>query len=367
MSPRAGRPDQTLFGIVTALVAIGLVMVYSASAIWAEAYFHSPYHYLERQLVWLAAGWALLTLASRMDYNRLKEWVAPIMIITALALAGALVSSPVAGVHRWLKLGPLGVEPSEFAKLSFVIYFAYYLDSRHSKLSSPIAGLVVPLGVVGVGLALILKEPDLGTPALIVTTGLLLLYIGGTRLKHILAAMALLVPGLVYELIHVRYRYERLMSFLSPLAHFHGSGYQLSQAWIAVGSGGWFGKGLGGSEMKLLHLPAPFTDFIFPVICEELGLLGGLALVGLFAAFLLRGLRIARAAPDLFGMLLAAGISLSIALQAFFNIGMSIGLLPTKGIPLPLISFGGSSLLSTLLGVGIILNISKHARAGGLQ
>ncbi len=367
MSPRGGRPDEALFGIVTALVAIGFVMIYSASAIWADAYFHNSYHYLERQGIWLVAGWILLMLASRMDYNRLKEWMTPLMVVTAIALAGALASRPVAGVHRWLKIGPLGIEPSEFAKLSFVIYFAYYLDSRHSKLASPVAGLVVPLGVAGVGLALILKEPDLGTPALIVATGLLLLYIGGTRLKHILAAMGLLAPGLVYELLHVRYRYERLMSFLSPLAHFHGSGYQLSQAWIALGSGGWFGKGLGGSEMKLLHLPAPFTDFIFPVICEELGLVGGLALIGLFAAFLARGLKIARAAPDLFGMLLAAGISLSIALQAFFNIGMSIGLLPTKGIPLPFISFGGSSLLSSLLGVGILLNISKQARAEGLR
>jgi len=211
-------------------------------------------------------------------------------------------------------------------------------------------------------MGLIILEPDLGTPILMFAVTLLVLFIGGGRPRHLLGACACALPLAAYELIKYPYRRARLLSFLAPFDDPKGAGYQLVQSIMAVGSGGWFGKGIGASKLKLMYLPTPHTDFIFPVICEELGLAGALALLALFVALLVRGVRIARSAPNLFGTLLAAGITFTIVLQAFFNIGMSIGLLPTKGIGLPFISFGGSSLAATLIGIGILLNISRQSQ-----
>jgi cell division protein FtsW len=303
-----------------------------------------------------------MTFLSRFNYNRFSEWMGPILLITLLGLGAALLSSPIAGVRRWVHLGPLSLQPAEFAKLTAVVFLAYYLDRKRSKAASPFWGLAVPASVVGILLFLIAREPDLGTPVLIFSVTLLVLFIGGGRLQYILGAIALALPLATYELIKYPYRRARLLNFLTPFDDPRGTGYQLAQSILAVGSGGWFGKGLGASKLKLLYLPTPHTDFIFPVICEELGLAGALGLLGLFAVLLVRGIRIARWAPNLFGTLLAAGITFTICLQAFFNIGMSIGLLPTKGIPLPFVSFGGSSLLATLIGIGILLNISRQSQ-----
>jgi cell division protein FtsW len=353
--------DYTLLAVVMALVCIGLVMVYSSSAIWAEQNMGKPLYFLKRQFLWAVIGMIAMAAFSRLDYNRLREHVRPILIVTVIALVAALLSPPIAGVRRWLRLGPIGLQPAEFAKLSAVIFLAYYFDRKHSKASSPLWGVVVPLSIIGVLLLLIAKEPDLGTPSLMFIVSMLLLFIAGSRISYVLGAIALGAPVVFYEILKVPYRRARLLSFLSPFEHIKGAGYQLSQSILAVGSGGWFGKGFGASQLKLMYLPTPHTDFIFPVICEELGLAGALVLLALFATLLVRGVRIARSAPNLFGTLLAAGITFSICLQAFFNIGMSIGVLPTKGIPLPFISFGGSSLLTTLIGVGILLNISRQA------
>jgi cell division protein FtsW len=245
-----------------------------------------------------------------------------------------------------------------------VLFLATYLDRKHSKLNSPGAGLAIPLGVVGVLLALIGKEPDLGTPAMMFVVAVLVLFVAGARLRWIFAALLAAVPVVIEELWRKPYRRARLMTFLKPFENIRGTGYQLAQAILAVGSGGWLGKGFGASQLKLMYLPKPHTDFIFPVIAEELGLVGALIVLGLFVTVLVRGVRIARRAPNLFGTLLACGITFTIVLQAFFNIAMAIGLLPTKGIPLPFLSFGGSSLLSTLMGVGVLLSISRQAPEG---
>ncbi|MBI2787705.1 MAG: FtsW/RodA/SpoVE family cell cycle protein [Elusimicrobia bacterium] len=210
-------------------------------------------------------------------------------------------------------------------------------------------------------------EPDLGTPFLIFCVAILTLFVAGARWQSIAGALALAVPVVAEELWRKPYRRARLLSFMSPFENIKGAGYQLAQSILAVGSGGWTGKGVGASKLKLMYLPKPHTDFIFPVICEELGLIGAAVVLALFTTILIRGVRIARAAPNLFGTLLATGISLSIVIQAFFNIAMSIGLLPTKGIPLPFISYGGSSLLATMLGVGILLNVSRQTRAEALK
>lgn len=361
---RRNQPmDYTLLAVAMTLLCIGVVMVYSASAIWAQQNLGNSLYFLKRQLIWAVISVGAMLYFSRFDYNRFREYVLPIFGVTVIMLGIALVSPPVAGVRRWIRLGPVGLQPAELAKLTSVLFLAYYLDRKRSKLDSPVHGLLLPMAVVFVLLGLIGKEPDLGTPSLMFAVMLLLIFVGGGRVHYVLGSMALGAPVVLYEILKVPYRRARLLTFLSPFQNMRGAGYQLAQSILAVGSGGWFGKGFGASQLKLMYLPTPHTDFIFPVICEELGLLGALTLLALFAVILVRGVRIARQAPNLFGTLLAAGITFTICLQAFFNVGMSIGVLPTKGIPLPFISFGGSSLLATLIGIGVLLNVSRQAHA----
>lgn len=363
--PRRRAPfDFILLTAALLLTGLGVVMVYSASAISAEQTMGKPLYFVERQLAWAVVSLGAMTWFSKLDYNRLREWLAPIYGGTAVLLLAALFFHPIAGARRWIHLGPIGLQPAEFAKLTSVLFLASYLDKRHSKLGTPLHGLVIPLGVVGVLLLLIGKEPDLGTPSLMFGVAILVLFVAGARMRWLFAAIGAAIPVVIEELWRKPYRRARLMTFLHPFENIKGTGYQLAQAILAVGSGGWFGKGLGASQLKLMYLPKPYTDFIFPVICEELGLIGAFVVLALFATILVRGVQIARRAPNLFGTLLACGITFTLVIQAFFNIAMAIGLLPTKGIPLPFLSFGGSSLLSTLIGIGILLSISRQAREG---
>jgi cell division protein FtsW len=360
-SPRRRAPfDFILLAAALSLTVLGVVMVYSASTIWAEQNLGRPLYFFQRQFVWAVGSLAVMGWVSRVDYNRARDYLAPIYGATALLLLATLFFRPIAGARRWIHLGPIGLQPAEFAKLTSVLFLASYLDRKHSKLGSPVHGIVVPLGVIGVLLALIGKEPDLGTPVLMFSVAVLVLFVSGARIRWIGAALLGAVPIIAEELWRKPYRRARLMTFLTPFENIRGTGYQLAQALLAVGSGGWFGKGFGASQLKLSYLPKPHTDFIFPVICEELGLLGALAVLALFAVILIRGLRIARQAPNLFGTLLACGLTFTIVLQAFFNVAMAIGMLPTKGIPLPFLSFGGSSLLSTLTAIGLLLSISRQ-------
>lgn len=354
--------DVVLLSVSIILTLLGLIMVYSSSAIWADQNMGNPAYFLKRQMIWAALGITAMAALSTMDYNRLKEWVAPVLLLTILGLTAVLFSVPIAGVKRWIRLGPIGLQPSEFAKITVVLFWAYYLDRKHSQLNSPLKGLAIPGSIVGVLLILIGLEPDLGTPVLMFAVSSLILFIGGGRWRHIAGAILLCLPILAYELLRYPYRRARLLHFLSVSESSAGAGYQVSQSLLAIGSGGWFGQGMGASKFKLMYLPAPHTDFIFPILCEEMGLLGALACLALFATLLIRGVRIARGAPNLFGTLLASGLTYMLCLQAFFNIGMAMGMLPTKGIPLPFISFGGSSLLASLCCVGILLNISRQTK-----
>lgn len=358
---RKSPTDYALLAIILVLLLGGLIMVFSASAIVAEKKFNAPWFFFKRQLLWAALGLGVMGHFSRLNYNRLKEWVWPVFFITAVTLAVVLAAPAREHTHRWLPLGPFTLQPSEFAKYTTVLFLAYYMDRRHSKAASPVRGLVVPGAVVSALLLLIAAEPDLGTPILIFSVTVLLLWLGGGRLIYLLGVGALAVPAVALEIFRHPYRLARVVHYIAMLRGGSEASYQLEQAVLAVGSGGWLGKGIGASQLKLGYLPTPHTDFIFPVICEELGLVGALALLGLFAALLVRGLRVARAAPNLFGSLLAAGITLTICLQAFINACMSIGLLPTKGMPMPFISYGGSSLLVTLSAAGILLNISRQS------
>ena len=359
---RDGRLDPALALLTLGLVLFGLAMLYSASAIFADARLHDPAYFLKKQAAWSLLGLAGLAAFSRVDYNRLQEWVKPSLFIIWVLLLATLFTPAVAGARRWIRFGPVGVQPAELAKLGMVVYLASYMDRKRSRTDRFLEGVGVPLLVLGLTLGLIAVEPDLGTPTLIFCVGMLVLFVGGARPAHLASVGLAAVPLIAWEILRKPYRMARLASYLSPWADPRGKSYQLVQSLIAVGAGGWFGHGVGSSQLKLLFLPAPHTDFIFPVLCEELGLVGSLGVVGLFALFLHRGMLVARQAPNLFGTLLAAGITWMICLQAFFNVAVSIGLLPTKGLPLPFFSFGGSSTLVILSSVGILLNISRQGR-----
>jgi cell division protein FtsW len=354
--------DYALLLTTLILVFLGLVMIYSSSAIWAERHLGQPLYFIKRQIFWAALGFTIMAAISRVNYNLYRKRIGLMLTLTIVILVLALLGHKVGGARRWIKLGPIGLQPSEFAKLSCVLFLSYYLDKKRSRLRSLATGVLIPALVLSPIILLIAREPDLGTPLLIFAVFLELLFIAGVRLRHIFTALSLSIPAIAYELIRYPYRRARLLHFFSPIHDAQNTGYQLAQSIMAVGSGGVFGKGLGASNIKLMYLPTPHTDFIFPILCEELGLVGALGLLSLFIFLTIRGTRIARDAPNLFGTLLAAGITSTIALQAFFNMAMSLGLLPTKGIPIPFVSFGGSSLLASLIGIGILLNISRQKK-----
>ncbi len=353
-----------LFGVMVVLLSIGVVMVYSASAIMAADRFHDPYLFLKKQLFWALLGTLGLLAVLRIDYRRLERLQWPILIAAGVLLVLVLVppfAQPINGTRRWFRLGPVSFQPAELAKLALVIYLAAYLARRHDGLASFTRGLLPPLGIAG-GLALlVLAQPDLGSclTLIIVTFGLL--FLAGARTHHLGLLVALALPVLVFVVRLAPYRLRRITTFVDPWADPRGGGFQIIQSWLALGSGGLFGRGIGESKQKLFYLPESHTDFIFAVIGEELGFLGALALLTLFVVLIWRGLRVGVRAPDAFGAYLALGITVLIATQTFVNLGVVTGSLPTKGLPLPFISFGGSSLLVTMLSAGVLLNISQHA------
>lgn len=346
--------------IVFTLLLLGLVSLFSASAIYAENKGLGAFHYAQRQGIWIILGLFVSAVITRADIEKLRRYIKPGFAATALLLLITLFMPPVAHVHRWIPLGFMKLQMSEFAKLAVILYLADYFDRNMSAIQGSWKTLIKPAAAVCVILALIAVEPDLGTPAMLFTIMLFLFAAAGIKMRYVLAPFAAGLLAVIVLIITSPYRLARLTSFMTPLEHAAGSGYQLTQSLLAVGSGGWFGKGLGASKLKLLYLPEAHTDFIFPIVAEEMGLVGGLFIVGLFTALLVKGTRIAINAPSLYTSLTAFGLTLVITLQAFFNLSMAIGLIPTKGIPLPFFSYGGSSIVVTLLMAGLILNISAH-------
>jgi cell division protein FtsW len=337
-------------------------MVFSASADMAEQRYGSAYLFVRKELLWDALGLIALFGCIRFDYHRWQKASLGLLTIAFALLAAVLVIGPVVkGARRWIPMGFMNIQPSEIAKLAIIVWMADFLDRHRSQIHDLRKGFLPPLIVLGLLCGLILKEPDLGTPLLLSATGFFLLFLAGARPLHLFGTMAVCMAPLYYELFHVGYRYRRLVAFLNPWADAGGAGYQLTQSLLAFGSGGLMGKGLGASQLKLLYLPDPHTDFIFPVIGEELGFVGAIGVILVFIFWGWRGWQVAKRAPDLFGQLLAAGITSWVLLQAAINMGVSCGLLPTKGLPLPFVSFGGSSLIITLAAVGILLNISAQS------
>jgi cell division protein FtsW len=354
--------DLLLLGVTVALLGFGLVMVWSASSALAQERHGSPYYFLFKQVAWSVLGLVLLFAALRIDYRVLRRpgVVYSLLVVSTLLLILVLFLRPVNETHRWIRLGALSFQPAELAKLSIVLFLAYYIERRAERVNE-LPTLFPALFLLGWFAFLVLIQPDLGTAFCLVLTGAVMLYSAGVRLRYF-AVLAVPAAVVLYAAVMaVPWRRVRLTTFFDPWADPQGAGYQVIQSLIAVGTGGVTGVGLMEGRQKLFYLPYPYSDFVFAVIGEELGLLGAIAVVIAFVVILWRGLRAAWGAPDEFGRFLATGLTLSIVFQALINVSVTLGILPTKGIPLPFISAGGTSLVFALVGIGLVANVSQHA------
>lgn len=339
-------------------------MIYSSSALIAESRYHDQFFFLKRQILWSVVGILAFLLAANIPLRVWQEKTRALYVVTIMALLLVFFVGPeIAGARRWIRLGGFSFQPSELAKIAMVFMVADYMDRRQSRLRSFNKGLLPLLFLIGILFFLILIEPDLGTPVLMGAVFLALLVMGGARWRHLLLMGLGLSPLLILAIVKVHYRLARVFAYLDPWSDAQGSGYQLVQSLLAMGSGGLFGRGLGGSRIKISNLPDAHTDFIFSVIGEELGLVGTLTCVGLFLFLCLWGLKVARQSPTCFMRLVAAGLSLTVGFQALINMGVACGLLPTKGMPLPFLSFGGSSLVIIFISMGLLSNIARQAKA----
>lgn len=355
--------DRWLFSVTMLLVFVGLVMVFSASAVMARERFGSPYAFLLKQLIWAIAGLVVMVITMRLDYRRYRSpaLVFSFLGITTLLLISVFFLDRSHNTHRWIRAGGFSFEPSELAKPALILFLAYFLETRTKSMDdwrhtlAPVAAPVVML------LGLIVLQPDLGTAIACAGIASCILYVAGMRMRHFGYAFAASLPPLYFLLFRVSWRRARLMAFIDPYADRQKAGFHIIQSLIAVGTGGLTGVGLMEGKQKLFYLPEPHTDFIFAVTAEELGLLGSIFVITLFAIFLWRGMRASWRTEDVFGKYVAVGITSMVVLQAFINISVVLGMMPTKGIPLPLVSYGGSSLFVTLACVGVLLNITKQA------
>jgi cell division protein FtsW len=355
--------DRWLFTVTMLLVFVGLVMVFSASAVMARERFGSPYAFLLKQLVWAAAGLVAMVVAMQVDYRRYKHpaLVFSILGITTLLLISVFFLDRSHNTHRWFRVGAFSFQPSELAKPVLILFLAYFLEAR-TKLMDDWRNTLAPAAApVLVLLGLIVLQPDLGTAIACAGIAACILYVAGMRLRYFAYAFGASLLPLYFLIFHVSWRRDRILAFLNPYADRQKTGFHIIQSLIAVGTGGVTGTGLMEGKQKLFYLPEPHTDFIFAVTAEELGLVGAIFVVTLFAIFLWRGMRASWRTEDVFGRYLAVGITSMVVLQAFINISVVLGMMPTKGIPLPLVSYGGSSLFVTLACVGVLLNITKQA------
>ena len=362
--------DRWLFVVTLALCLLGAVMIFSASAVTAQQMYGHSYVFVLRQVVWLLAGLAGMFGLMKLDYHRLRE---PAVVYTALCvvavlLVGTFFLDKSHATHRWIKIGPINLQPSEMTKLVVILYLAWFLDMKRraatrmefnkEDLLQTILPAVAPV-LVCVGL--IVLQPDLGTSVDILLIMTAILFVAGLSWKWLAVGAAAALPALIALIALVSYRQARITAFLHPDSDPQGAGFQLVQSLIAVGSGGFTGVGLMEGKQKLFYLPEAHTDFIYAVICEELGFLGAVFVFTLFAVYGWRGMRAAFNAPDRFGSMLALGVTAMVIFQSLINFAVVLGMMPTKGIPLPFVSYGGSSLLVMLLATGVLLNISKQA------
>lgn len=352
----------SIFLIVAVLIAIGVVMIYSASAIYAAEKMGDNFYFLKRHLIYLVIGLGMMFYIMEMRIDTLRKYSKPVIIISIIMLLLVLiphVGRETAGARRWFRLGFVNFQPSEFAKLAVIIYTADLMSRKWTVAKSFLYGYLPPIIVLGLVVGLILLEPDLGTAIAIAAIVFILLFTSGVRTVHIFYSILASLPVLYLLLFSVPYRRKRMLVFLNPWADKRGTGFQIIQSFVALGSGGLFGVGLGQSKQKLFYLPASHTDFIFSIIGEELGFAGAAAVVVLFVLFVWQGMKVVFKSEGRFERLLGLGIVSLIALEAIINIGVTVGALPTKGLPLPFISYGGSALIFHLAAIGLLLNVAK--------
>lgn len=359
------KTSSTLIVIVVALLSLGIVMLASTSSVRGSATFHDAHYFLKRQLVWLAvavvAGWCVL----RVDYHVWQRWVLPLVLTAIVLLAIVLVpgiGTKIGGSRRWLRLGPLSVQPSEFAKFAAVVGMSAWMAVTGRHASRFMHGLLYPIGGLGLVCGLLILEPDFGTTILVGTAGMFIMFAGGARIPYLVVSGVLGLCGFALAVLQNPNRMGRILAFLMP-EKYPEVAYHLAQSKVAFIKGGLFGVGLGSSVQKQFYLPEAHTDFILAIIGEELGFIATIAVVLLFAGLFVCGMMVAFRAPDRFGRLMAFGFTLIIVLQGAINIGVVTGCLPTKGLPLPFISYGGTSLVASVAGVCVLLNIASQSSA----
>ncbi len=355
--------DRVLFITTSLLTVFGLVMVYSASSAVASTRYGMSSYFLVRQLAYAGLGYLLMVFLMNVDYH---VWQKHRVVVSAVALSFfglllVLTQPKINGARRWFRMGPLSIQPSEFAKLVLLIFLAYYLHKHESEINEPKKRLIPCLAVLGVFAVLIGIEPDLGQAICILLIAAILLFVAGLSWKYITGTVLLALPTFYFTVVCVPFRWDRFKAYLNPGSDPLGSGWHILQSLIALGSGGLFGLGLGASRQKRFFLPEAHSDFIYAVIGEEIGLIGTIVIAACFLIFFYRGMKITFRAPERFGFYLGFGITLMVVLQAFINISMVLAMIPTKGIALPFISQGGSSLLLNLVATGVLLNISNYA------
>jgi cell division protein FtsW len=357
--------DTWIFAAAMLIVVIGLVMIYSASAIITTQKVGSenPYYFITRQCVWLLAGSALMLILMHIDLARLRDrrFIYAAMGVVLAALIVVLFHSPINGTHRWIALPNVRFQPSEFAKPVLVLFLASFLARREARINE-VTSTLLPLGfTVAVFAGLILIEPDFGTAATLLLVAAGMVFAAGIRWSRVAMFSLMVIPAALMVAFSAAYRRDRLFTFINPEADPLGKGFQAMQSLIALGTGGLHGLGIGNGRQKLFFLPEPHTDFIFSIIGEELGFIGAFGLVALFAFLAWRGFRVTRYSQERFDFYAALGFTLMISVQALINISVALCLLPTKGLPLPLVSYGGSSLITSLIAVGMLLNLSQQS------
>lgn len=348
---------------VSVLIGIGIVMIYSSTSVHAQQLMGNSFYYLIRHLLFLVLGLVLAFFVMSMDYRELRTLAKPLLLLGIFLLMLVLIpgiGKESNGARRWFQIGTFNFQPSEFVKIILLIYVSDFLARKQNKIRDLKEGFLPLMFVLALVCALIMKQPDLGNSVSMAVIMLTLMFIAGARFKHLGMILLAAIPVVCFLIIKAPYRLARIMAFLDPWEDSLGIGFQLTQSQIALGSGGLFGVGLGRSIQKLFYLPAAHTDFILSIIGEELGFVGTFTIVGLFIFLVWQGSRIAKRTTDPFGYFLSTGIVVMMGLQAVVNIGVSIGALPTKGLPLPFVSYGGSALISNMIALGLLLNISRY-------
>ncbi|MFH0798906.1 MAG: putative lipid II flippase FtsW [Pseudomonadota bacterium] len=357
--------DSWLLFAVVLLVGLGVIMNYSASAVLAQERYGDGYYFLKRTMAFACLGFLGMAAAARFSYGRYRVATYPILI-AALAMMVAVfipgVGRTIGGATRWIGVGPFRIQPSEIAKMAMILFLAYSLEKKAKKIKSFRVGFLSHLLIMGMVSGCILYQRDLGAAATIAMITWFMMFVAGVRLPYLFGMLGAALPLVIMLVAGTGYRRRRMLAFMNPWSDQYGSGFQIIQSFVAFNEGGWFGRGLGQGQQKLFYLPEAHTDFIFSVVGEELGLVGVGLIIALFTFFCYRGFRLALDAPDFFGRYLAIGCTLLIGLEAVLNMGVVMGLLPTKGLTLPFISYGGSSLVVSLVAVGVLLNVSTYRR-----